>query len=70
MNGVNSADIDTEQNTIEAIWNGATDSNILQILKSDKKVLPGRMKELIELKNAGYQISFDESSSLYIFTRP
>jgi len=32
--------------------------------------VPGRMKELVELRNAGYVYSYDETINSYILIKP
>ena len=53
-----------EMNGVEAIWTGATDEEIMDILKTD--YMPVRMNELKKLYKTGYQISFDLMTNSYI----
>jgi len=73
LNGIKPQDIELETDAIETIWNGAPDidtmeANIMEALESG--YVPIRMKELIELYNAGYTYSFDIASNSYIFIKP
>jgi hypothetical protein len=68
LHGINLDNLDTERNAIEAIWTGATDSEIMKLLKSD--YMPVRMNELKELYEAGYQVSFDSMADTFIFIKP
>jgi hypothetical protein len=68
LNGVPAKNIDDEANAIEAIFADATDEEIKNILGSD--YLPVRMKELQELKKAGYTYSYDEAKSSFVLTSP
>lgn len=68
LNGVPTKVIENEHNAIEAVFAGKTDAEILESL--DVKVMPIRIKELRELKNAGYKLVFDEVNNSYILTMP
>ena len=68
LNGIPTKNIIDEGNAVEAIFAGATDSEIIDILQA--KSMPIRMKELKELKQAGYQYVFDEATNSYILTLP
>ena len=68
LNGVPAKIVENEHNAIEAIFAGKNDVEILKAL--DVKVMPIRMKELTELKNAGYKLVFDEINNSYILTMP
>ena len=58
--------IETEQQAIEAIFSGATNSEVIDILKTD--YLPVRIKEIQELQKAGYEFTFDEiTNSFFLF---
>jgi hypothetical protein len=68
LNGVPAKVVENEHNAIEAIFAGKTDEEILDIL--DLKVVPIRIRELKELKNAKYKFVFDEVNNSYIFAIP
>lgn len=68
LNGIPTKNNLDEGNAVEAIFAGATDAEIKDILKV--KSVPIRMKELMELKKAGYQYVFDESKNSYILMMP
>lgn len=68
LNGVPDEIIENEHKAIDAIFAGKSDSEIKQILKA--KNVPIRMKELQELKKAGYELSFDDASNSYILIKP
>jgi hypothetical protein len=68
LNGIPSDSLLKEGNAVEAIFGGATDTEIMKILGSDR--MPVRLKELSELKKAGYQCIFDETTNSYILTLP
>jgi hypothetical protein len=65
LNGIPDDNLDKERTAIRAIFSGKTDAEIMKILKSDNMSI--RMKELQELKKAGYELSFDKVSNSYIF---
>ena len=61
--------VNTEKDLIEGIWKGtATEIMIMDRLGLD--YVPGRMKELQTLKDAGYQLAFDELQNSYILIKP
>ena len=64
LNGISTKNIANEGKAIEAIFDGATEAEIMKILKSDK--MPIRMKELQELQKAGYKIDFDAVNNSFI----
>jgi hypothetical protein len=68
LNGIPSDSFIKEGDAVEAIFAGATDAEIMRVLRSD--YLPIRMKELKELQKAGYQYVFDEATNSYILTLP
>jgi hypothetical protein len=68
LNGIAVEKIETEQQAIEAIFSGATDSEIIDILKTN--YLPVRIKEIQELKKAGYEFTFDEIANSFILVHP
>jgi hypothetical protein len=59
--------IDNERAAIKAIFSGQTEELVKRKLNSD--YLPVRMSELKELKEAGFNINFDEISNSYILTK-
>lgn len=63
-------DIDKEVNAIKAIWAGASDADVIKALDPRRTDLPGRMKELKELYDAGYQLTFDTATNSYILIKP
>ena len=68
LNGIKPNDVIKEIDAIDAIWNDATDVEIMDALKLD--YMPGRMKELKELYEANYRISFDITTNSYILIKP
>jgi hypothetical protein len=68
LNGIPSDSLTKEGNAVEAIFAGATDAEIMRILRSD--YVPIRIKELKELQKAGYQYVFDEATNSYILMLP
>jgi hypothetical protein len=68
LNGIPSKNILGEGNAVEAIFAGATDAEIMDILQV--KSMPIRMKELKELHNAGYKYTFDDQTNSYILMLP
>jgi hypothetical protein len=73
LNGIKPEQVDLEMDAVEKIWEGATDidtmyANVKEALDSD--YVPIRMKELMELYNAGYTYSFDAATNSYILIRP
>jgi hypothetical protein len=64
LNGIPAKEIANEGKALEAIFDGATDTEIMKILKTDK--MPIRMKEMQELQKAGYKISFDDATNSFI----
>ena len=71
LNGIAPGTIKNETDAIQAIWADATDKEILDILDDPTKTdIPGRMKELKELYEAGYQLTFDAATNSYILIKP
>jgi hypothetical protein len=68
LNGIPADMIGNEQAAIRAIFSGKTEAEIQQLLKLD--YLPVRMQELLELKMAGYEISFDAATNSYVLILP
>lgn len=68
LNGIATDKILNEQAAVEAIFDGATDSEIARLLTSS--YMPIRMKELRELQKAGYEFVFDATTNSYIFILP
>jgi hypothetical protein len=64
LNGLGTKLTDNEHAAIDAIFSGKSDGEIMEKLDSD--YIPIRMKELQELKIAGYELSFDETTDSYI----
>jgi hypothetical protein len=67
LNGIPSNKIADEGEAIEAIFAGATDPEIMDILRID--YMPVRMKELQELQKAGYEFTFDTVNKSYILVK-
>ena len=63
LNGIPTKNIMDEGNAVEAIFAGATDTEIMDILNLD--YVPIRIKELRELKKAGYDFTFDSVNNAY-----
>jgi hypothetical protein len=63
LNGTLAKDIGNERAAIKAIFSGQTEEIIKRKLKSD--YLPVRMRELQELKNAGFDLTFNEMNNSY-----
>ena len=68
LNGIPIENLTDESTAVEAIFAGAADTEIMNILQS--KSLPIRMKELQELQKAGYKLAFDEATNSYILILP
>jgi hypothetical protein len=68
LNGIKPDDLLKENDAIKAIWSGATDAEIIDALKLGS--LPSLMKELKELYEVGYQLSFDAATNSYILIKP
>jgi hypothetical protein len=68
LNDIPIDDIAKEKTAVRAIFSGKTDEVIKQILRSD--YMPVRMKELQELQQAGYDLTFDEVTNSYILILP
>jgi hypothetical protein len=68
LNGIVTKDITKETSAVEAIFSGATTSELMDTL--DTKNIPIRMKELQELYKAGYKYSFDEVKNTFVFILP
>ena len=68
LNGIPFNKSAREQEAVEAIFAGTTNTEIMNILKLD--YVPIRMQELLELKKAGYKYSFDEITKSYILILP
>jgi hypothetical protein len=68
LNGVPSDSLIREGDAVEAIFSGASDVEIKDILQAES--MPVRMREIKELKKAGYQYVFDETTNSYILMLP
>jgi hypothetical protein len=73
LNGIKPDDIELETDAIEKIWESGDDidtiyANVKEALDSD--YVPIRMKELIELRSAGYTYSFDEVTNSFVLVKP
>jgi hypothetical protein len=68
LDGILAKDIANERAAIKAIFSGQTEEIIKRKLKSD--YLPVRLKELQELKNAGFDLAFNEMNNSYKLTKP
>jgi hypothetical protein len=67
LNGVSAEKILNEETAVDAIFAGATDEEIMDIL--DLEYMPIRMKELQELQKAEYGFTFDNVSNSYILVK-
>jgi hypothetical protein len=61
--------IDTEKDLIEGIWQGTT-TDIMIMDRLGLEYVPGRMKELQTLRDAGYQLLFDDLQNSYMLIKP
>jgi hypothetical protein len=53
------------------VWDGADNDDILKVLDGPNRVdIPVRMKELKELYNAKYKLSYDTATNSYILIKP
>jgi hypothetical protein len=68
LNGIPAQNIVKEHDAIEVLFSGGTEREILDTL--DAKVMPIRIKELQELKEAGYKLVFDVTHNSYILALP
>jgi hypothetical protein len=68
LNGIPLDVIDNERAAINAIFSGQTEKEIKQELMSE--YLPVRIRELQELKEAGFTANFDEINNSYIIKKP
>ena len=68
LDGIPAKDIVNERAAIKAIFSGQTEEIIKKKLRSD--YLPVRLRELQELKNAGFDLTFDEINNSYILMKP
>ena len=68
LNGLQTTDIVSEYNAVQKLFSDATDTQIMQALGTN--YVPIRIKELQELKKAGYNFLFDEINQSYILTLP
>jgi hypothetical protein len=66
LDGINSNNIEAEKKAIAAVWNNADDDILIDLLPDS--TLPSRMKELREIKAAGYSVEFIEKSNSFVFT--
>ena len=60
LKGIDPKKLDNEKAAIEAIWNGASDAEIMVTL--EEKYVPTRIKELRELYQAKYKLIEDVGS--------
>jgi hypothetical protein len=71
LNAIKPDNLSNEMNAIQSIWSGADEIEILKALDDVELVdLPIRMKELKELYNTGYQLSFDAVAKSFVFIKP
>ena len=73
LDGISSDKLELEQQAIETIWEGATNIEMIYTNVMDSTGLdyvPIRVKELVELYNAGYTYSFDIVTNSYILAKP
>ena len=68
LNGIAIKDMTTEINTVEAVFSGATNSELLETLGNNN--IPIRIRELQVLYDAGYRYSFDELTNSFILYLP
>jgi len=68
LEGVPVDDIFKEQNAVQLIFSGASDSEIKSALRVNN--LPIRWQELSELQKAGYEFVFDEINNSFILSLP
>ena len=68
LKGMPADDIFTEQSAIQMVFSGATDADIIQTL--NLKYIPIRIKEIQELRKAGYEFVFDEINGSFILSLP
>jgi hypothetical protein len=68
LNDIPTEIVPREANAIQAMFNGATDKEIMDMLRMEH--IPVRMKELRELQKAGYEFTFDEINNSYILALP
>jgi hypothetical protein len=64
---------EAERKAIEAIWQGKSENEVLDILKkadSKLKTLPARVRELQELYSAGYTWTLDTVHNRIILIKP
>ena len=66
LNGIPIDKIDTEVAVVEAIFSGATEKELIGLLRVDE--LPVRIKEIQELQKAGYEYLFDELTNSFILS--
>jgi len=73
LTGISSDKIELEEFAIDKIWEGASSTEqTYDIIKESLGVdyVPIRMKELVELRNAGYIISYDNIANSIILIKP
>jgi len=73
LDGISSDKWELEQQAIETIWEGETNIEMIYTNVMDSTGLdyvPIRVKELVELYNAGYIYSFDIVTNSYILAKP
>jgi hypothetical protein len=68
LNGVPENILRSDRSAIRAIFSDKSNQEIMEIFESQK--IPVRIKELQELKNAGFKYTFDELNNSYIFVHP
>lgn len=64
LSGIPVDKISREKAAFEAIFDGASNTELMSILKTD--YLPVRIQEILELQKAGYKFSFDKVTNSYI----
>jgi len=67
LNGIPVDAISKEQAALRAIFSGKSDTEVMDILELE--YVPIRIKELQELKKAGYEYTFDNVSKSYILVK-
>jgi hypothetical protein len=73
LRGIAVEKVKAEREAIEAIWQGKSENEVLDILKkadSKLKTLPARVRELQELYSAGYTWTLDTVHNRIILIKP
>lgn len=72
LKGLSVGEVEVENQVMEMIWKGESETDILNFLrgKYDVQKFSARWRELAELYRAGYQKTFDETINAYILIKP